>query len=436
MSKILKMFAASLIVLSLLIVTACGGGKDDSNNQTGSNSGNDNQPAQTTKIKFSSFQSGDVAKDWEEERFPAFMEKTGISVEHVYIKSTETIPQLLMLNASNAMPDAGMLSAYYQRALAAKGLLVNLTEFIAEHDPSFDLDRFFPKLVDAYRYNGDIYALPSDLDLGLLYYNKEIFDEAGLPYPDETWTWDDYLNAAKQLTKGEGPGKVYGTEFPDYPQVFLWQNGADVLSEDGKTITIDSPEAIEAITFISDLVNKHGVAPKPGTAGEGEDRFQMGKAAMRLGYGPWYAYYGLRDVQFEWGIAPLPKGKQKSTTAYGSSFAIFEASKNKEAAWEFIKWFLSDEQQLIRAQKFSWFPPSSSVVQMPEFEDESVLSMTKEQKQLVMDETKYGRAPIVVEKQNELDQIINRELSLVWNGEKKPEDAVKVIKEEGQPLLQ
>ncbi|GGD85468.1 ABC transporter substrate-binding protein [Paenibacillus nasutitermitis] len=428
-----KLLLSCLISMLTITSAACSSAPSEGNDSKSEGSTDSGTKSGTmVQLKFSSYQSGDVSKDWETIQFPAYKKETGVDVEHVFIKHEDTISTLMMWNAANTMPDAGMLSADYENALAAKGMLVNLSELIKEKDPNYDLGRFFPKLLDAYKYKDELYALPSDLDLGLLWYNKDMFDAAGIAYPDENWTWDDYLSAATKLTSGDGPAKIYGTKLPS-PQTFLWQNNADIISADGKNVTIDSPEGLEAITFISDLVNKYKVAPKSGA--NDEDKFQTGRAAMSLGEGPWYAHYGLKDVKFNWGIAPMPKGKQKATTAYGSTFAIFSSSKHQDEAWEFIKWFLSDEQQFIRAKQFSWFPPSSSVLSMPDFVDESVLQMSKDQKELVMKEAEYGRAPVVVEKQNEANQIINRELKLVWSGEKKPEDALNTIKTQVQPLL-
>jgi multiple sugar transport system substrate-binding protein len=385
-------------------------------------------------LKFSSFQSGDVEKDWKENRFPDYEKETGVRVEHVFINHGDTISTLLTWIAGGTAPDAAMLSAQYQNALAAKGALVNLSELVARIDPTYDFSDFWPKLLDTYKYQEDIYALPSDLDLGLLWYNEELFDSAGVAYPDDTWTWDEYLAAAKKLTTGRGPGRIYGTAFPDYT-FFLWQNGADILSSDGKEVVINSPEAIEAIQFLADLISKHEVAPNPLTAGQTGDLFQMGKAAMTLGPGPWYAHYVLEDVDFKWNTAPLPRNKTKATLAWGSSFGILSSSENKEEAWEFIKWFLSPEQQFIRAKQFAWFPPGATALQMPGFESVSVMGMTAEQKELVMREVEFGRSVIVVENQNRISEIINRELSLVWAGEKSPEEAVTIIAKEVQPLL-
>jgi multiple sugar transport system substrate-binding protein len=300
---------------------------------------------------------------------------------------------------------------------------------VVEKRPDYDMGRFFPKLMDAYKYKGIQYAFPSDYDLGLVWYNKDMFDAAGVRYPANDWTWEDYRNTAAALTSGEGPTKVYGTDGTPLDHT-IWQAGGDYFSPDGLTCTINSPEVKKAYEFIFGLI-RAGYAPVPGEGGG----FAEGHAAMSLGTGPWYAHYVLADVDFNWDVAPMPKGIRKATTGYGSSFAILSGSRHVDETFEFIAWFLSDEQQFIRAKQFSWFPPASTVLKYPGFDDVSVLAMTAKQKALVLSEADFSRAPIVVPKQNEIAQIMNRENSLVWAGEKSIDDALKTMEREITPLL-
>lgn len=388
------------------------------------------KPYEGTKIKFSSYQTGTIEEDWVNVQLPRFKEETGIEVEHVFVAHTDTISTLMTWTAAGTAPDCAMLSANYQNALAAQGLLVDLTAYTADKRPDYDMSRFFPKLLDAYKYKGAQYALPSDMDLGLTWYNKDMFDAAGVSYPTDGWTWADFRAAAEKLTVGEGPEKVFGTEMPPV-QHFLWQAGADYVSADGTTCTINTPEAKKAYEFLYGLI-EDGLAPRPGSEGVG---LNAGRAAMDMGDGAWYAYYMLNDVEFNWDVAPMPQDVEKATTAYGSSFAVLNSSQNVDAAFEFITWFLSDEQQFLRAKQFSWFPPASTVLEYPGFEDDSVLSMTAAQKQLVLSEAEYGRAPVVVAKQSEMTQIISREESLIWSGEKTIDDALATMEQEITPLL-
>jgi multiple sugar transport system substrate-binding protein len=269
------------------------------------------------------------------------------------------------------------------------------------------------------------------MDLGLVWYNKDLFDAANLAYPSNDWTWDDYRATAKALASGEGPGKIWGSEMPQL-QHFLWQAGADYFSADGLSCALNTPEAKEAYNFILGMMDE-GICPRERLY---EGGFNAGRAGMTLGSGPWYAFYMLNDAEFTWDVAAMPQHKHKATTAYGSSFGILKSSENIDAAFEFISWFLSDEQQFIRAKQFSWFPPSGTVLDFPGFDGEDVLNMNTVQKQLVMDETEYGRAPLVVANQNEINQIITRENSLIWAGEKSVDDGLAAMEAEINPLLQ
>ena len=390
----------------------------------------DAKPFAGTKIRFATFQTGAVEEDWVNVQFPRFLEETGIEVEHVFFNQADTISTLMTWTAAGTAPDVAMLSAFYQNALAAQGLLLDLDAYIAESQPDYPLERFFPKLLNAYKYKGVQYALPSDMDLGLVWYNKDMFDAASVAYPSNDWTWDDYYATAKALTSGEGPGKIFGSEMPPI-QHFLWQSGGDYFSADGLSCTLDIPESKEAYEFIVGLMNE-GIVPRERLS---EGGFNAGKAAMALGSGPWYAYYMLNDVDFSWDVAAMPQHTNKATTAYGSSFAILKTSQKVDAAFEFISWFLSDEQQFIRAKQFCWFPPSSTVLDYPGFEGEDVLNMNAEQKQLVMDEAEFGRAPLVVLNQNEINQITTRENTLIWSGEKSIDDGVAAMVAEINPLL-
>ncbi len=406
-----------VLVLSILSMSAFATGDND-------------KPYAGTKILFSSFQTGDVEKDWVENQFKRFTEETGIEVEHVYIAHGDTVSTLMTRTAAGIAPDCAMMSHNYVNSLSAKGLLVDLNAFIKGKNISYDMGRFFPKLLGAYTYQGNQFALPSDMDLGLLWYNKEIFDKQGIPYPTASMTWEEYKETAKKLTYGAGPGKVYGSEMPSI-QHLLWQAGADYLSEDGKTCTINTPEAKKAYQFVMNMIDE-GICVRPGSEGVG---LTSKRAAMSLGSGPWYAHYVLGEVEFAWGVAPLPHDKFNATTAYGSAFGILESSKNKEAAFEFITWLLSDEQQYIRAKAFSWFPPASTVVNVEGFNDVEVLNMTAEQKAMVLAEAAYGRAPVVVEKANEVAEIIRREETLIWANEKSIDDALKTMEEDINKLL-
>ena len=158
-------------------------------------------------LRFSSFQSGAVVEKWEEQ-FAEFEAMTGIKIVHEYVPWPETVERYLTMAAGDDLPDVAMLSAQWHRTLATRGVLSELTQ---DQFSALDLGDFWPRLLAAYNYDGVQYGLPTDLDLQLIYYNKDLFDAAGVAYPEAGWNWDDYIAIAKALTAGEGVGKTYGS---------------------------------------------------------------------------------------------------------------------------------------------------------------------------------------------------------------------------------
>ncbi|MCL2812940.1 MAG: sugar ABC transporter substrate-binding protein, partial [Clostridia bacterium] len=119
------------------------------------------------------------------------------------------------------------------------------------------------------------------------YYNKDLFDAAGVPYPTDDWTWDDFVEIAIKLTDKDQNQFGFVTEYdnPYTVQQFVWTNGGDFIGEDGVTVDgyVNSPATVEAVQWYADLVSKHKVSPTPSsstTMGGATEIFKTGKAAM------------------------------------------------------------------------------------------------------------------------------------------------------------
>ena len=154
--------------------------------------------------------------------------------------------------------------------LAASGASRPLDDLIAESD--YNLSQLYPLNVEAASLNGKIYGLPQlahPCRVGL-FYNPGLFDEAGIDYPSDTWTYDDLLVAASELTNEEEGiyGFLPGTEY-FFNLVFQRSWGGDMLNADGNQATLDSEESTAALQFISDLFHVHQVSPLPGTMEQG-----------------------------------------------------------------------------------------------------------------------------------------------------------------------
>ncbi len=225
--------------------------------------------------------------------------------------------------------------------------LADLTEYVRRDAKELDLDDFYPELLEACRYNGRQILLPRWFNLSLLYYNKKVFDEAGVAYPSRDWTWDDYISAGQKLTKKGPDGKIdiwgSGIAYGWWGEwlIYVRQAGGKLFSEDMNACLLDSPEAIRGLQFYYDKVYKYRIAPPPGF---GPDYgFISGKLAMEMGghTGTWITFNQIPGL--DWDIQVLPKGP---VTRRGGEFAIdtfgiSKASPHIPEAWQFIKLLVS-----------------------------------------------------------------------------------------------
>jgi multiple sugar transport system substrate-binding protein len=246
--------------------------------------------------------------------------------------------------AGGKVPDVVWMATEGLRLFASKGLLEPLDEYITRDEaelsayfdslPSGMLDRW-DKLVAP---DGKRYQLPSQFNTMGIWYNADLFKQAGVPEPKDDWTWEDFHAAAEKLTV---PGKVFGMHAVSsyFVGVLPWllTNGASSLNEDWTQATINTPEAIEAATFMRQLVEER-ISPKPGGQFDPIAAMAQGKLAM-FGGGWWPLFPAraqglLKKVK----IAPWPQQKGNGSPVGWNMYPIFKASKNKPAAWEFVKY--------------------------------------------------------------------------------------------------
>jgi multiple sugar transport system substrate-binding protein len=259
-------------------------------------------------------------------------------------------PKMSALAAAGEMPDVFNMSSGFVDEYASKDLLGSIQPYI---DSDINPDDYFSGIFSAVRYpdkqTGDMVAMPFAWVCTVLYYNKDAFDEAGVDYPTEGWTWDNFLDAAKKLTvdkDGDGTIDQYGHWFYGrYAHIESWiyQNNGRLLNA-AKTRFEPDDNAIEALNFLNSLIHEHGVAPMPKEM-EGirqQDVFPQGMAAMWVG-GSWRIQNN-RDIvgdTFQWGIAPIPRGPHwESDTAYGwpDSIAISPATEHPDEVWAWVKY--------------------------------------------------------------------------------------------------
>ena len=287
---------------------------------------------------------------------------------NVDVNALETPPefdtQLLVDLAAGTAPDLWNQDASTFARLVDAGYLLDLRECLTL-TPTLDLERFFPSVLSIWQpeADGPIYALPNGFTPMVIYYNTASFERAGVEPPAADWTWDDLVNISQQLTlDSEGRNLLdpnfdaenvtqWGFRVRRFAFEWLyrvWQNGSDVISPDGSTVSgyLDSPESIEAITFLRDLALEYGVSPEPAVYDQliqqagFLDRFLLGEFAM-FDRGHW-ELVGLRaNANYQegsFGILSQPSNGTEATVLYASGFVVRAdiSDAEKQAACDFI----------------------------------------------------------------------------------------------------
>lgn len=239
------------------------------------------------------------------------------------------------------------LHTYYQA-----GILEDITDWAKEAGTTPDI--CWESARENMMIEGRQYGFPTNPGPWVIFYNKDIFDKAGLPYPSGDWTWDEFVDVAKKLTLKE-PGSrrntTYGIMGYDIMEA-IWQNGGSLYNKDGTRCALDSPEAIEAAQWLMDLQFVHGCAPSPseeeamaaaGGWGQGIiTLFDAGRLGM-IRYGRWGLIVWRKNPKLRIGVCPLPYRKQKATTFVTRISVLNKKSPYKREAFNFMKFLASED---------------------------------------------------------------------------------------------
>jgi ABC-type glycerol-3-phosphate transport system substrate-binding protein len=256
--------------------------------------------------------------------------------------------------AGGAAPDLVYVHPSFVPLWGSAKVLVPLND-IASTDPEFAPEDFYEMVVRHFEWGGNIYGYPYYSGPVQTYYNKTLFDEAGVEYPTEytagyqndgdEWTWQKQLELAVKMTKGEGADRIFGL-WPIWMSLHafnhvIWSFGGRLWNEDQTKCLLTEPEAMEAIKFQADLYIKYNVAPLPQQAEGLVNGFMSGRVAMLAGIKG--SVPGLRDMAEELGIelghAVLPKGPAGRFSRDGpNATGVLSTSQFKDASWEFVKY--------------------------------------------------------------------------------------------------
>ena len=349
MRKLPRMIAAALLLALLLSVTGCGGSADGKTHLT--------------------FQIWDVnQRDGMQAMCDAYTAQHPDVVIDVQVTSwSEYWTKLEAAGESNTMPDIFWMHTDQILYYADFGILADLTDLYADEDPDYYFNHFSDvSIANASGSDGHIYGVPKDKDNVVLVYNKEMFDAAGVAYPDENWTWDDMMAASQQVydKTGKYGYMAYNDEQLGYWN-FVYQNGGYILDENNVYAGYTNPATADAIKFYVDI-QKNDWCPdqtyftetSPGTA------FFSGVGCMFL-EGSWNLLSEMQnypEMVGKWDIAPLPKcpnpasGDGRGTISNGLCYSTAAKGKNLELVKDVLRFFGSEEGQRIQGESGAAIP--------------------------------------------------------------------------------
>lgn len=259
---------------------------------------------------------------------------------------------LATLIASGNRPDLMTISGEGAQFVHANNLVLPINSYL-DSDPEAKalVDDIAPGLVKGFTVDGDIVTLTYGWNDMVVYYNTDVFKQAGIDPPSASWTWDDFKQIAKRLSKdtnGDGKTDQYGFTWASneiFPGIMPWvaNAGGNLTSDDVCTATADTPQVTKAVSFLRGLITE-GISPAPMPMSDVFTRFQSGQIAM-FGAGRWPIASFLPAGFKAFDIQLYPKGDTYKTVFGGAGYPILKSSKNPDLAWEFQKHTVSDESE-------------------------------------------------------------------------------------------
>lgn len=251
------------------------------------------------------------------------------------------------------LPDVFWMNGPNSELYASNGLIEPLDELVSSGaiDPAN-----YPDLVtNSYTHDGTLYGVPKDYTTVAMFYNKAIFNQAGVELPTAEWTWQDFRQAATKISDALADEGVYGSVMAYSGQSAyyntIFQAGGSVISDDGTSSGYGSPEAIEGLQFLADLVADGGMPSPPQLADTPAAKwYASGKAAMF-----WSGTWSIVEIQqsavgADTDLIDLPRGKERATSVLGLANVVAADSKNKAAANLFLTYLGGEQAQRVEGE--------------------------------------------------------------------------------------
>lgn len=359
-------------------------------------------------------------------------ENPGIRVQVEVIPWAQYWTNLETAATGRNLPDVFWLNASNFELYATNNMLRPLDPHL--EGSSIDLNNYPQSLLELYSNNGNLYAMPKDMDTIGLWYNKELFDQAGVAYPDESWTWDDLVEAAIALTDEENQVWGIAAELSHQSGFFntVYQAGGWIVNEDRTKAGHAEPESIEGLKFWTDLINVHKVSPSQAQMTDTEpiSFFESGRAAMFY-TGSWNQVRFMNNeyTRDRVDVAVLPKGKQRAVVIHGLGNVIAANTRHPEEAWKFVEFLGSRRAHEIQAATGTVIPAYLDL------QSDWVASNPNFNLQIFLDQVEYTVAYPVSVQAGRWQQLQIDYLTPAWAGEQSIEEAARETARQVQRVL-
>ncbi|MFZ4453085.1 ABC transporter substrate-binding protein [Salibacterium aidingense] len=326
----------SLAVVTGLVLGGCSSGEEA---EQGNDQDSDNENVTLDVVWFSDGNEGEVFKEITED-----YKKDHPNVDFNIIETPyDDIYDRIRTRVSGG--DAPDLARISNPGAVSDALLRLDSEF-------GDKEEFYEQLKPSARpwaeVNGEFVAVPTDLTAHGLFYNKEYFEQAGVEVPasaDDVWNWSEFADALETVKENSDArmGLAYDMS-PSRYSTLIYQNGGRIFSDDGQSLKLNETESVEALEYFKELHDREIIPESLWLGGENPNTlFRSGQAAAHFS-GNWNLQNYSENADFDWGVTYLPKQEQRSSVAGGKQMVTFKDSEHKEEAVEFMKYFISKEQ--------------------------------------------------------------------------------------------